>query len=259
MEGPTPQLTPQDVAAAFGWWRDAGVDLDFSDEVLPWLTADKDDDAPAPLPAAFTAPRAQIEAQAPSEQKIGGDRAAWPTALEHFADWWLTEPSLDAGQVRGRVPPRGPARAPLMVLVAQPEPTDGESLLSGPEGVFLTAMLAAMGHAPEQVYLAAALPRHTPLPDWDRLGAQGLGGVLCHHVRLAAPQRLLVLGSGILPLLGHDPAQNAQISPLFNHEGWTIPMMPAFELPAIAARPARKAGFWNRWLEFSGSGLNGDL
>lgn len=249
---PTP-LSAQDLAAAVGWWRDAGVDLDFVDEPLRWLAPEQATDAPLPLPAAFTAARPQAEAEAPAEIAIGGDRAGWPATFEAFRDWWLAEPSLDSGQVRARVAPRGPKGAALMILVAQPEATDSECLLSGPEGAFLGVMLQAMGIRPEEAYVASALPRHTPLPDWDALGAQGLGAVLAHHIHLAAPQRLLVLGSGILPLLGHDPAQSAQTSPMFNHEGRRTPMLPAFELAAIAARPARKAGFWQKWLEFSGS------
>ena len=252
MEGQATPLTGHDVAAAFGWWRDAGVDLDFADEALHWIAPEGAEDAPQPLPAAFVAPARMQEAAAAPQTAIGGDKAHWPTALGAFADWWLAEPSLDSGQVRTRVPPRGPRGAPLMVLVAQPEAQDSETLLSGPEGAFLAAFLKAAGFTPETVYLASALPRHTPLPDWEALARQGLGAVLARHIQLAAPERLLVLGSGILPLLGHDPTQTAQISPVFNHEDGKVPMFAAFELSAIAARPARKAAFWQKWLEFSG-------
>ena len=43
--------------------------------------------------------------------------------------------------------------------------------------------------------VASALPRHAPHPDWAALARDGLGDVLAHHVTLAAPQRLLVLGA----------------------------------------------------------------
>lgn len=259
MDGPaTPQiaspLSGADIVAAFGWWRDAGVDLDFSEEPQRWLAAAEPADAPPALPAAFAAAAAAAprEVAAPVATTIGGD-AALPGDLSAFREWWLAEPSLDEGQVRGRVPPRGEAGAPWMVIVAQPEVADTDILLSGPEGSLLSAMLSAMGIAPEQVYVASALARHTPLPDWDALGRRGLGRVLAHHVSLVAPQRLIVFGSGILPLFGHDPAQSAQTSTAFNHDQGRVPMLSAFELSAIAARPARKAAFWQKWLEFTGS------
>jgi DNA polymerase len=189
MEGHSAPLSGRDIAAAFGWWRDAGVDMDFSDAPQAWLANEADRDAPPPLPAAFTAaPRAEAEAGPAQTVRIGGDPAQWPGTLAEFQQWWQNEPSLDFGQVRTRVPPRG----------------------------------------------------------------QGLGAVLAHHVRLVGPERLIAFGSGILPLFGHDPAQSAQSSLLFNHEGGSTPLLPAFELAAIASRPARKARFWQKWLEFSG-------
>ncbi len=255
MEGTTTPLSGADVAAALGWWREAGVDLDFTDEPQHWL-AEPEVEAVPVLPAAFAA----AAAAAPREEApqgpttIGGDPGQWPTTLPDFANWWLNEPSLDDGQVRGRLAPRGEAGAEWMVLVAQPEADDeaAQTLLSGAEGSLLSAMLRAMGIAPEQAYIASALPRHTPLPDWSSFASRGLGRVLAHHVSLVAPQRLVVFGTGILPLLGHDPTQNAQTSGFFNHERGKVPMLGAFELAAIAARPARKAAFWQRWLEFVG-------
>lgn len=261
MEGQVQPFRTGDIAAALAWWRDAGVDLDFTDDPVRWL-ADKDDAAlaapPAPaLPAAYVAPRRAEPETVASAVRIGGDRSAWPADLAAFAPWWLAEPTLDGGQVRGRVPPRGPAGAPVMVLVPAPGPAETELLTQGAEASLLAAMLQAMGIAPEQAYLASALPRHMALPDWDSLRAQGLGEVLAHHVALARPERLIVLGSSILPLLGHDPAQIAKTSLAFNHENYSVPILGALDLGTLAARPARKANFWQRWLDFAGPGFSG--
>lgn len=243
-----------DFSAALEWWRDAGVDLDFADSPTRWLAPPADGAAPLAQPDAgmahYSAP--PQEPQAPVRTAIGGDPAHWPNDLAAFRDWWLAEPSLDDGQVRARVAPRGLAGADLMIVVPQPEAGDRETLLSGPEGRLLGAMLSAMGIAPEAAYLAAALPRHTPLADWSALAAGGLGRVLAHHVGLVAPRRLIVLGSNILPLFGHDPAQTTKPSSFFYHEDRSIPLLGGREPAALLVRPAWKAGFWQRWLEFSG-------
>lgn len=258
MDGKVQPMKVEAMVAALDWWRDAGVDLDFGDEPVRWLTAE---DSAAPiLPAAFAGPARTAQAGIAKEAQlpaIGGDPALWPANLADFATWWLNEPSLDGGQVRGRVPPRGPAGAECMVLVAQPSEDDADILLEGREGAFLASMLAAMGFSPGTVYLAAALPRRTPVPDWSALAAGGLGKVLAHHIGLVAPKRVIVFGSGILPLLGHDPAQNAKNSRTFNHGELRVPLFATLDLGVIADRPARKARLWQSWLEFTGLDLSG--
>ncbi len=151
------------------------------------------------------------------------------------------------------MPPSGAGHSPLMVLVAMPEEGDRETLLSGKAGHLLAAMLAAMGLARDQVYLASAVPARTALPDWEALASAGLGKVLAHHIRLAAPQRVLVFGrSGISTLLGNGWAQTAANLGNFNHHSGSVAMMMAVDLEALLASPGLKSGFWNRWLEWTG-------
>lgn len=246
--GPEPALGAQ-FAAALAWWREAGVDCDFADEPVHWLKPEHEGDAPPP-PAIIM----QAAEAAPPPPGLAEQRANWPTRLEDFAAWWLGDPLLDNGQVRGRVAPRGPAGAELMIVVPQPEPMDEDSLLSGPEGALIGAMLRAAGVAADGVYFAAALPRHTPLADLAALGHSGIGAVLRHHIGLVAPQRLLVLGSGILPLLSNDWPQNAQFLGTFNHEGSSIPLLAHYEPGAMLGRAARKQALWQRWLDFADAG-----
>lgn len=253
MEGGGPQandaLRPGEIAGAIAWWRDAGVDSVFSDEPRKWL-ADHDE----PAAAKRISPRAVVAPNqpAPEEPRIGGDRANWPNDLSAFQDWWLAEPLLDEGAVRARVPPLGPAEAQLMIVVAQPEAEDSTELLSGSQGRLLSAFLAAAGVAPEAVYLASALPRHTPAPDWATLARRGLGNVLLHHIGLVRPVRLLVFGENVLPLLGNDPAQTAQNSRQLYHEGQTISLLGSRDLGSLA-RPAWKARLWREWLDWTGT------
>lgn len=240
-------LRPGDVAGALEWWREAGVDLDFADAPQAWLAT-----AESPAPAHEIKVAAPPLPEPMPQVRIGSDAANWPQDLAAFRQWWLEEPLLDDGSVRGRVPPRGSAGARLMIVVGHPEAEDAAELLSGPAGRMLAAMLAAMRIPPEEVYLASALPRHMPVPDWGDLGRRGLGDVLRHHVGLVGPARLLVFGEGVLSLLGHDPTQNAQNSSQLYHQGQTISVLGARDL-ALLARPAWKARFWRDWLDWTGT------
>lgn len=237
-----------ELAAAQAWWREAGVDTAFVDAPRDWLSEGR----PRPTPES-AAPPSPPQAPAPTAKtRLGGDPARWPTALPAFADWWLTEPTLDPAPAAQRVPPAGPAAAELMVLVAMPEAEDAASLLSGPQGRLLDAMLRAFGSPREQAYLASALPRRTPAADWAALFADGLSEITAHHVALAAPKRLILLGRDLSPLLGHDPAQGPALSLRFNHDRGSVPLAIFPSLEALLAKPALKRGVWARWLEWTG-------
>ena len=242
------------IAAALDWWREVGVDHDYQDDPRDWLP---------PPPAAVAEAASQLAPPPPPARPaygaaaqplaaVGGPRENWPQRLEDFAAWWLSEPSLDHAIVMDRIAPRGPAGAALMVLVDQPELEDRDQLLSGPQGRLLDAFLRAAGLDPDQVYIASVLPRHTPLPDWPALIAAGLDAVTAHHVALAAPQRVILLGSHLSPLPGNDPANSAESLRGFNHEGRTIPTLAAPGLEEMLARPRRKAVLWQRWLDWTG-------
>lgn len=243
-------LTARDFAAAIEWWRDAGVDCDFADDATDWL-AEPVQAETAPQTSAAKPGKTPVDA--PDHQKIDLLGPNPPGDLSAFHEWWLSEPTLDAIGPRGRVPPRGPAGARLMVLVMDPEQGDTERLLSQAQGQLLSRILSAMGVADDQVYLASALPRHTPMADGAALAVQGFSKVLQYHVRLAAPQRLLAFGTNILPLLGHDAAQEPAALENFNHEGFSVPLMASEGLDAMMAMPRLKARFWYRWLEWTGS------
>ena len=237
------------ITGALTWWREAGVDCAFSDEALPWL-AEEEPEAAQQVGTETVRKQPVAPPPPPVElPKIGGDRAAWPQDLAAFDAWWMNEPSFDTGL---RIPPRGPASAKLMVLVEQPEGQDSGSLLSGPQGKLLAGILQAMDIAHDEVRLAAVLPCFTPSPDWQTLSASGIGDLLLHHLQISAPQRLIVFGSNIPPLLGHDPAQSPANLPDFNHEGRIIPLLADRSLDALT-RAKAKSAFWQRWLEWSGT------
>lgn len=241
------------LTAALAWWRDAGVDHAFIDDPQDWLAQARQESAP-PVPAPMKPLRelAAERSDSPVIVKVA-DRSGWPQDLAAFADWWLTEPALAPAGLK-RLVPTGPADASLMILVPMPSADDGDALLTGRAGKLLDAMLGAMGIDRAQTYLASALPAHLPMPDWETLRAAGLGEVLLHHITLAMPKRLLILGgSGISALLGHDPPNLAQSLRAINQEGPPLPALPAWDLEAMLQRPALKAGLWSRWLEWTGT------
>lgn len=257
----------EQIEAAFAWWREAGVDSAFDDAPTDWLAeappsanakpglrAGGNPGHPGGASVEARGPRPRGEAESASAPTPAIDPATLPRDLATFRDWWLSEPKLDNGRTAGRVPPRGPAEADLMIVVPEPEREDGERLLSGPRGRLLDAMLAAMGLAPERVYLASALPRHTPMADWAGAAAQGIGTILRHHIHLAAPRRLLVLGGNALSLLDNDLPNSGQILFQLNHESESIPSMGATDLGVLLVRPRAKARIWQQWLDWTGIG-----
>lgn len=237
------------IAGAIDWWREAGVDLQFTDDAQPWITQTDENDQADAKPATHSPESAAPEPSEPPA--ILACRDDWPQSLAEFSAWWLAEPALDQGGTSPRVPPRGPQSAELMVLVPEPEADDRDTLLSGPLGKFINAMLDAMGIAPEAVYVASALPRNTPLADWQGIAAGGMGALTLHHIGLVAPQRLAVFGRNILPLLGHDPAQSPANLQFVNHEGGRVPVIAGWDLAALLARSKARSAFWQRWLEWT--------
>lgn len=157
---------------------------------------------------------------------------------------------MGATRLYPRIPPRGERGAALMVLVPQPEEHDRERLLEGPQGRLLANILAAMGLDDGAIYLASALPCHMPVADLAAMGASGMDAVLMHHITLAAPKRLLVLGTGLAAMLGQGQSDPTD-QPLreINYNAGKVPVMVSETLDAMMDMPRLKARFWRRWME----------
>jgi len=245
-------LSTEAIAAAFDWWREAGVEGDLGDEPVNWLAL-----SGSRTPAEPSAAAAVPAVPPLQDQDAGGDVAPFtlqslPGEIGAFRQWWMSAPELDSGPASSRVPPRGQPGAGLMIVVPQPEAGDSDRLLSGPQGRLLDAMLDAMGHDADAIYLASVLPCRTPHADWGAIASRGLGIALAHHVGLAVPGRLIVFGGNILPLLGNILPNSADTSLRFNHDGTDIPLLAARSLESLLERKAWKAGFWKDWLGWAG-------
>ncbi|WP_066533086.1 hypothetical protein [Erythrobacter sp. CCH5-A1] len=253
--------------AALVWWHMAGVDCDFADDATTWLTGPSEATAKTPAQAV---PARGAGAKAPvSERQDNVARAAaaplaaperpatprhdWldespPADLAAFRQWWMETPGLSASHGFPRVPPRGEHGAALMVLVPQPEADDHERLLGGPQGRLLANILAAMGLPESAVYIAAALPAHTPMADLPMLAARGMDAVTAHHVKLVAPARLVAFGSTLGPMIGTSGDHPLRE---INYIAGNIPVLSSEALDALMDMPRLKARFWRRWMEWS--------
>ena len=248
-----------DIHAMLDWWQAAGVDHDFTDDATAWL-ADTDETGQSTQDAKM-APGGQAQAGSHS----GGEHTAKhkaapvidllgdspPKDLAEFQEFWLTAPGLDAIGPRGRVPPRGAAKPKLMVLVVDPEEGDRETLLGGPQGRLLANMLSAMGIDEDDIYLASALPRHTPMADTDALVASGIGAVLAHHINLVGPERIIAFGSNIPSLLRHGVTKDETHLREINQNHASQIALVSEGLDSLMTMPRLKARFWRRWIECS--------
>lgn len=255
----TPLISQAEIAGAIDWWRLAGVEVDALDEASGWLD-DETKPAPAdattaptppPPPKPEAPPPRPIGADIEGLAKVPGEAPEWPGELAAFQCWWTEDENFAPTGAFPRIAPRGAANAPLMVVVGHPEEADAERLLSGPQGVLLSGFLRAAGIAEDQVYLASALPRHTLRPDWSEVAAAGYGKLLAHHIGLVGPERLIAFGRDILALIPHESAQEPASLRVFNHDGRSIPLLPARDLANLARRGGFRSQFWRQWLDFT--------
>ena len=265
MNAADPTMTDQ-MRAALDWWQLAGVDSDFSDDATDWLgKSAAASTASAPSDAATTASdgaksglskphNAERAVAAKPVKRVDLLGPNPPKTLAEFHEWWLSAPGLDAIGPRGRIAPRGPEGAELMVLVTDPEHADRDTLLSGPQGRLLSRIIAAIGLSEGSVYFASALPRHTPMADTAAIAASGMDEITKLHVSLVAPRQVLAFGAGIPPLLGHGPTNDLSLLREINQTTSSIPLFVTEGLDAMMAMPRLKARFWRRWIEWSVKG-----
>lgn len=256
MQSKPPEMREFLPAAAFrsalDWWREAGVDYDFTDEPRSWLAEPETDEAVRALtpPAASKPVRTSPLQRALSTATSGPISDNLPDNLEKFRKWWMTEPSLAHGSLDRRVPPQGAEGAKLMVLVEQPARKQAGALLSTDEERLLGTIIRAMGLTDHETYIASALPTPMQLPEWGDLAARGMGSVARRHIALVKPDRVITFGRGQLALFNLAP--DLARDPLtIECDGAVVPFLAAGELAQIARSPARRQRLWQRWLDWT--------
>ena len=237
------------------WWSLAGVDALVGEVPAGWLavpaandppakpkTAPPADAEPAPLPSVLQRRETPVEAEPKGP-------VVFPDAWDAFQSWLADDPDVPGSQWDARrVLPVGKAEAPLMLLTAWPEIDDQRdgALFSGPAGPLLDAMLRAIGTTRADCYLASLAVTRPPGGRCDERDAAELDRLLWHHLRLAKPGRLLLVGSDIVRMAADLALADARGKLLdINQDGGKVDAVAVAHPAMLLARPAQKAAAWD--------------
>ncbi|WP_256837950.1 uracil-DNA glycosylase family protein [Sphingopyxis sp. KK2] len=240
------------------WWSLAGVDALVGEEPAGWLAVPPANDPaparpklaaavasepePAPLPAA-------LQRQVVIEEEAAKGPVELPADWADFQTWLAQHPDVPGSQWDARrVLPVGEAAAPLMLLTAWPEiddQRDGE-LFAGPAGKLLDAMLRAIGTTRGDCYMASLAVTRPPGGRCDEKDAADLDRLLWHHLRLARPGRLLLIGSDITRMAAQLTLPDARGRLLdINQDGGKVEAVAIAHPAMLLARPAQKVAAWD--------------
>jgi uracil-DNA glycosylase len=238
------------------WWSLAGVDALVGEEPADWLVLPAANDAAAakPKPAIAAEPEvvplpAVLQRQeAPQPEETRGP-VAFPDGWDDFQHWLATSDDVPGSQWDARrVLPVGQAGAPLMLLTAWPEIDDQQAgaLFTGGAGQLLDAMLLAIGMKREDCYMASLAVTRPAGGRCDGKDAAELDRLLWHHLRLARPGRLLLIGSDIVRMAAAKELPDTRGKLLdINQEGGKVAIVAVAHPAMLLARPAQKAAAWD--------------
>ncbi|MBD8678822.1 uracil-DNA glycosylase family protein [Sphingomonas sp. CFBP 13720] len=219
-------------ASALEWWHDAGVDLLVEDVPRDWFAVPP----PTAVPVAVASPRAAAALAAVD---------ALPDTLDAFVAWRASDAAPEATWNVDPIPFAAVADAPLMVLADIPEEDDSAEagLLTGPVGVLLDRMLAAIGLSRAEIAVATIAAARPLTGHVSPASATELYRLARHHVTLARPRRLLLLGDAPrLAMLG-EPVERGALQ-ILEHGGIACPTIATFHPRFLLAQPRMKAEAW---------------
>ncbi len=238
------------------WWSLAGVDALVGEQPAGWLVTPPANDAAAAKPKRVVQAEPELPPLPPALQRQDAAEDAEPKGPVVFPDdWtefrnWLAESDDVPGSQwdAHRVLPVGDAGAPLMLLTAWPEIDDqqGGTLFSGAAGKLLDAMLQAIGMARSDCYVASLAVTRPAGGRCDGEEAAELDRLLWHHLRLAKPGRLLLIGSDIVRMAAATALPDARGRLLnINQDGGNLEAVAVAHPTMLLARPAQKAAAWD--------------
>ena len=219
-------MNAAEAASVLGWWIEAGVDVAIQEKPRAWLgegAAPAQEPQPSPAPA--------------PEQEL-------PASLETFRSWLGETSAIPLARPGARrVLPQGVEAAEIMLLADLPAAEDlaGDQPIAGPAWELTQRMLAAIGFTPERAYVANLSCLNSP---GARLSAKDLercAAIARHHVALARPKRLLLLGDGPCRALLGKPLTAAR-GHVHKVEG--VRSVATFPPRLLLDRPSNKALAW---------------
>ena len=188
MGGETDMIGAAEARSVLAWWLDAGVDIAIQEAPRDWLN-------PAPPPAK-PAPAEPVSNVAEPDHET----------LAALQQWLASSAQLPlATSTAKRILPHGPENAAVMLLSDAPTVEDYSAgqPIGGDPWLLAQKMLAAIGIRADDAYSASLSPIHAPGARMSEQDRAACADVARHHIRVAKPQRLLLLGDGpCVALLG---------------------------------------------------------
>ena len=198
MGGEADSIGIAEARSALAWWLAAGVDVAIQEEPRDWL---KPAAGQSPAPAESAPPPNLVQ---PSHE-----------TLAELRDWLASSAQLPlASSTAKRILPHGPEHAAIMLLSDVPSLEDyaAGQPIGGDAWILAQRMLAAIGIAPDQAYCASLSPIHAPGTRLSGREREDFAEIARRHVRLAQPERLLLLGDGPAQALLGKPVARARPS-----------------------------------------------
>ena len=214
------EIDPATAASLLGWWIESGVDVAISEEPRDWRRA----------------ARAPVAAAAPVTEPAT-DLAAFRAWMEDARDL-----PLDRAGSR-RVLPIGSENAPVMLLADFPSAQECEvgRPMAGDAWQLATRMLAAIGIEANSAYLATLACFDAPGARLEGTELERCSEIARDHIRLARPQRLLLLGDAPAKALTGQPLGAAR-GKVHRIEG--VRTVATFHPRWLLQRPSDKALAW---------------
>jgi DNA polymerase len=223
MERGNDPWSPAAAASALQWWSDAGVDTLIDEQPRDWLR-----------------PKPKAPAEAAEE--------ALPQQIGLFEAWLASSDSLSyAAPAAPRICPAGDPASGLMILADMPTGEDcaAGTLISGEAGRLFDRMLAAIGRDRGSIYLAALSCLRSPDGRLTTDSAKSCAALARHHIGLAAPKAVLLLGDACSKAMLGLPMSQARgrWHHIATHAG---PVRALVTLPPsyLLNQPAAKAHAW---------------
>ena len=242
------------VESHLSWWQLAGLDNLVEEAPQNWLAPKAEISAETPRAEAAAPPPARraepaLVPLAPTGAPPALAPLAMPDDWTEFQAWLAADPAVPGTRWSPqRILPAGTPGAKLMVLALSPEMADHDAgqLFAGDCGRLLDAMLRAVGLGRGDCYLASLALTRPPGGRIDTGEMAALTPLLWHHLRLAAPQQLLLFGTDLA-----QAVVNSDLAALRGHlrdvnQADVKVAATAVQHPLLLLdRPARKAAAWD--------------